>query len=199
MAKLNIKEERVPKRSEGPVIGVYVVEIPESPFFYIGSSCNLFNRAREHRKELRQGKHPSAKLQGLYDHEQEMSVTVLQKAASRDEAYDIEQELLDLNKDNPFCLNIARDARCASKGRPNPELAERNRARDGYTLTEKRLENIRLSQKPVVADGVRYPGVHAAARELGVTPTAIRHRIKSQTQNFQSWNYAEDEVDNSDL
>ena len=199
MKKLDIKEERVPKRSEGPVIGVYVVEIPEQPFFYIGSSGNLFTRARGHRKELRQGKHPNAKLQGLYDHEQEMTVTVLQKAATREEAYDIGQELLDLNKDNPFCLNLARDARSSSRGRPNPELAKRNRDREGYPLTEERLESIRRSQKPIVADGVHYSGVREAARAIGVVPKTVRERIKSKTQNFQNWHYVDDPLDNSDL
>lgn len=178
MKKLDIKEERVPKRSEGPVIGVYVVEIPESPFFYIGSSGNLFERAKAHKRELQRGKHHSEKLQGLYDHEQEMSVTVLQKAATRDEAYDIEQELLDLHLNNPFCLNLSASARNSNLLRPSV-LAEPDRDRINKGSTA----------RPVVGDGVEYPSIKAAARALGLDPASIRDRIKNKGKKSLSWSY----------
>lgn len=141
-------EEILPKYSDFSVPGVYIVEIPGSPYIYIGSTGNLNQRKRQHRSELNRGIHSNQKLQLLYSPKNGVDFKVAQRTQTREAALALEQELLDQHKNNPFCLNIATNARVPAAGmiRSDETRAKISQALKGRRPTEESKEKMRQAQ-----------------------------------------------------
>lgn len=97
--------------------GAYMVIHAPTLSKYIGSSNNLYTRFRAHRSGLLKGKHYCNGLLELYNRSNPNDFRfVWIKVNNRDVAYDIEQSLLDADKDCSLLLNSAIDARAPGKG-----------------------------------------------------------------------------------
>lgn len=109
---INEKSEvsAIPAHAEGPQPGVYRAYFPPSPFFYEGSTANLYHRVKDHESKLRKGSHKSPAVQKAYD-EAGRVVFEVQRTTNRQAAFEEEQRRLDASHGNPFCLNTSPDAR----------------------------------------------------------------------------------------
>jgi predicted GIY-YIG superfamily endonuclease len=96
--------------------GTYILFVPHSNEYYFGSAKNSARRLSEHRSQLNWNKHPIKKLQERYEETLHIQYVVFYRD-SWDAALDLEQDLIDLNKNDPLMLNIALNARSSGLGR----------------------------------------------------------------------------------
>lgn len=87
------------------IIGTYVLTDVKTKRFYVGSSYNVEKRISRHINELKQNIHHCLPFQQLWNSNGRVSQTIFQ-ADTREEAYELEQLIIDQNKDNPKLLNI---------------------------------------------------------------------------------------------
>jgi group I intron endonuclease len=85
--------------------GVYRIDLGNE-WYYVGSACNLKQRERQHRSDLRRGVHCNQIMQRAYDKYGQFSFMVLGRYAV-DEILGQEQALLDEHCGNAKCANIA--------------------------------------------------------------------------------------------
>lgn len=89
--------------------GVYSLTTPDESLFYIGSAADVNQRFKRHMASLEKGNHHNPHLQRLWN----AGVTFTLKkfrCDTREEAYRMEQVLLDCHYDDPGLLNICKDA-----------------------------------------------------------------------------------------
>ena len=97
-----------------PRIGVYLISNTINSDFYIGSTKNLVFRINNHRIKLRNNAHKNLKLQNSFNitncakHWFDICIIF---TSDREEAFDIEQYLLDYFKDKKGLCNISTNAR----------------------------------------------------------------------------------------
>lgn len=95
------------------IIAVYEIKNTVSGSFYIGSSTNLYERWRTHRKKLRSNRHPNPVLQSSWNKHGEEAF-VFMKIAAFDSVEDMEaaeEGLLDASIDHPKSCNLSRWAK----------------------------------------------------------------------------------------
>lgn len=90
--------------------GVYVIQPVDGSLTYVGSSKDVRRRLNEHFSELHRGVHPKAALQTEYKRSPKF-VVFLRITETREEAYDIEQQMLDQLGELDGFLNSSIDAR----------------------------------------------------------------------------------------
>lgn len=71
------------------------------------------------------------------------------------------------------------------------KMTESNRKREIHFTPDARAKQKRACQRPVMIDGIRYPGVTEAAIALGIGQTTVSYRLKSD--RFETWIYLEKE------
>lgn len=125
------------------LVGVYVIYNPDTLEFYIGTSKNIHNRLIRHRGMLFNETHYNINLQKSFYRSYYLQVMYF-ICTDRNSAYDLEQELIDSNIDNPSILNISVDSR---NSRKNLKFSEEtiNKIRSSWTTArrQKASENIR--------------------------------------------------------
>lgn len=94
----------------------YILTHVKSGDFYIGSTGDFKMRRHGHVKTLNKGIHANSKLQKRYDEDKELSFSIF-IANDREDAYKIEQELIDYHKNDPKFLNIGLDAKAPNLGK----------------------------------------------------------------------------------
>lgn len=150
----------------------YVLTHVPSGCFYVGSTSNPKRRLKEHLTSLKKGDHHCVKLQTLYNQAPTVKITECFITDTREDAYDLEQGLLDARCDDPNLLNVAKNARhswlglnhseetkqkigAAQKGelnhsfRKSPTQEHRDKisnANKGYKHSPEAREKIRLSK-----------------------------------------------------
>lgn len=77
---------------------------------YIGSTNDELTRKRTHTRKLINGNHPNKKFQAAFDRDQNFDFVAVE-VKDREEAFDLEQAIIDEFSDNKFLLNISRDSR----------------------------------------------------------------------------------------
>jgi group I intron endonuclease len=206
--------EDLPVYSEGAVVGAYVLAHKSTGCFYVGSSVNLRERINLHQSHLRRGIHANKKLAELVAHDDEVSVGVV-RTHTREEAYAIEQAVLDQHHGDPYCLNIAKDAKSSPKGRPlspetrhkqsqslqGREFSEESRlkmsqASLGVPKSQEHVAKMRQARKeinscPVIVEGTRFDSIAEACRQFNTLHQTVHRRIRSTDEKFKNWNYAE--------
>lgn len=75
-----------------------------------------------------------------------------------------------------------------------PDMSGENNPQYGTRLSEEERVKLSLAQrgkqgKPVIVDGVEYPSIFYAARELGIHKNTADHRLKSK--NYPNYTYKE--------
>lgn len=76
-------------------------------------------------------------------------------------------------------------------GEKNPFYGRTHTEATKKILSEKRKGNIPTNARKVEVDGIEYPSVSSAARNLGVSKGTIIHRIKSPNPKFITYHYAD--------
>lgn len=90
---------------ENNCVGAYVLTDVRSGKFYVGSSGELEKRLTRHLYDLRRNTHHCSPLQELWNKRGELVETIF-PTDTREEAYQLEQDLLDRFKDSNLLLNI---------------------------------------------------------------------------------------------
>jgi group I intron endonuclease len=90
---------------ENNIIGAYVLTDARTGKFYVGSSQDIKKRISRHISDLRRRDHHCPGLQELWNKNGRLIETIFH-AENRDEAYILEQDLLDRFKDSDKLLNI---------------------------------------------------------------------------------------------
>jgi predicted GIY-YIG superfamily endonuclease len=103
----NVKKSRLAQNK----IGAYVVIHAPTGKFYIGSSEDTHGRYSHHMWALKEGRHKNSALQELYTGDLTEFKRECIYTKTRETAYQVEQDLITANLNNPLCLNIANNAR----------------------------------------------------------------------------------------
>jgi group I intron endonuclease len=192
---------------------VYLITHPESNSVYVGSTNDIQRRQREHNKCLRKGNHPNPKLQEAFNRNAVIEYEVI-PTATRDEAYAMEQKLMDDYRAGGNLLNISPVANNSIPGWKQPEESiERMRlSSTGKSHTEesrqkmsdmrrgipksdearaKHSETLRARARPISINGVEYAGIQDAVDKTGMTYNTISNRIRSNSDIFSGWKWNE--------
>lgn len=194
-----------PVRKEHSFPAAYQLTHVATGDVYVGSTHDLYTRINKHRTGLSVGEHRNHKLQSAHDTSPEFRVHYL-PTNTREEALDLEQSLLDDLRQCDHVLNIAMDARKSGLGVIRSEstrekLREINRrqfsseearqrhseiTRSKFEDPEYRARHIAIAAErrgvPIEYNGVSYPSIKGAARELGILEGTLRYRLKKSTQ-----------------
>ena len=86
--------------------------------FYIGQAVNIKKRWKRHLQELKYGNHYNCRLQNIYNKygENSLEFSVVEECDLSD-LDNLEQILLDAHYEDPFCINISKDATSPTRGR----------------------------------------------------------------------------------
>lgn len=188
--------------------GAYVITHMESGKRYIGSTSDLRARKTVHMAYLNTGTHVNQALQEAFNSDPDLEFRFY-PTETREEAYDIEQLLLDRNHGKPDCLNIASNARLPWLGRKHTEetkakMSETASQRPDLSDEEKqRLRILRVgiphsdevrsrmseshkgkpspAARPVMVNGVLYRSGLEAARMLGMPASTVKKKLNDPT------------------
>ena len=193
-------EDQLP-RGMGESPGAYIVEHVKSGDFYVGSSAKLGVRKRLHMSTLRHGINRNEALQKAYDKDPGLRFTFV-PTSTPEAAVEYEQKLLDHHRGDPKLLNIAIDAKSSGKGLVRSEETRakisaagmgREAFNKGKPLSEHHHQSVIASReklaKPVSIEGVIYPSLAEATRQLNLTLGCAVKRVRSQTDQFRNWHY----------
>ena len=116
-------EEITHKEYRG-VSGAYVITHKPTGKSYVGSTNDLYMRTKRHVNDLNKGACSNAPLQSVFNDSADIDLKVY-KTSTREEAYQLEQKILDENNN---LFNIATDAKLPTKGKTlSPEHLEKLR------------------------------------------------------------------------
>lgn len=104
-------------------IGTYVLTHVTSRKFYVGSSGQLTKRIDRHYRELNSKKHHNKPLQDLWDKCPKLEISFFY-TETRDDAYNLEQDLLDRYKSSDELLNIGITVKGGDNLTRNPNRKE---------------------------------------------------------------------------
>lgn len=159
-----------PKHGE-VVYVAYLIHHVESGKVYVGSSGTPQRRISRHYSNLKLNKHPNPVFQAYYDVDPKLR-HVLYQVGSREEAFALEQALLDYFAADGRLINHDLDAISQFK---SPRQVEA------------RLRRYEIDSKPVMADGVRYESQNDCARKIGISIPTIHWRIQSHKAKYTGW------------
>lgn len=213
------------------ICGAYTILHLESGQKYIGSSDDLHARKGQHLRSLRSNTHINSGLQAAFNQDQDLQFN-FHPTDTREEAFDVEQLLLDTNWGKPELLNRAPIARNpgigqewtperiqklsdANKGkqpwlgkkhseetkakmsaaatlRPERSDEEKQRLRElrvGIPHREEVRQRMSESHRgkpsgaaiPVMINGVEYRSGLDAARQLGMSASAVKKKLNDPT------------------
>lgn len=154
--------------------GVYMFHNPETGEAYIGSSNDVERRKKTHELKLKNNEHGNRRFQAAYNRNSNFEF-VAAPIDTRQEAFDVEQELLDEFGGSRYLLNMSMNARHC-----NVEASEETRRKlseslRGLKRSEETREKIRQAKL-----GVPRP-LHVGERlkelRTGV-PLSAEHRAK---------------------
>jgi group I intron endonuclease len=127
------------------VIGTYTLTDSRTGKFYVGSTKDIAKRVERHFKELRENRHHCKPLQELWNGGKVHLVISEYATESREEAYLLEQDIIDRHLESPFLLNIGMGVRGGDNLSRNPNR-EAILAQIKKSLIEK-LESLTLIEK----------------------------------------------------
>lgn len=193
--------------------GIYVIADLDAAKAYVGSSTFCVRgRLIRHNREMRNGEHVNENLQDAYNKGHRLHAIPIPVEAGVNVRV-LEQAVLDEFFPTGVLYNISDDVRhggkegwnqteeakakisAARSGQPiHPNTIAASRAlRLGVPRTEEEKEYLRnhpqaIEQARVVRiNGVEYPSIKEANRQLGIPKATIRHRLQSNSEQFREW------------
>lgn len=170
--------------------GSYILTHVPTGMFYVGSSGNIAERMKNHRKELVKGRHHAVALQAVFTSWLDIHVNFV-VAQTREEALEQEQIALNLVHGHANCCNTSKSAYFSSEHLHSRKASLKSaETRRGRTASREVVERQAAGRsKRVLIDDIEYPSVKSAASALGVTPGAVVQGLKNGTQRHQTWRY----------
>lgn len=155
--------------------GVYRINIENN--YYYGSSGNIQKRIDQHRLALTRGKHENMYIQNTYNKYKNFQVEVISEELTRQEAFQLEQKLINEHIGKKSCMNINPIASQppvrygADNPSKNPEVIKKGLA------TKKKNGTLAPSQDPLVAKKI-------SISKIGKTPSEETKKKMSDSQKM---------------
>jgi group I intron endonuclease len=102
------------------VTGVYTLTDSRTGKFYVGSTSDIAKRAHRHFKELRENRHHCIPFQKLWNSGKVNLVLSEFPTETREEAYLLEQDIIDRHQDSQLLLNVGLGVRGGDNLSRNP-------------------------------------------------------------------------------
>lgn len=166
-------------KSTEKVCGVYAIKTPNGDM-YVGGTTNMYQRWKEHRSELRHKRHHAKKLQEAYDkYGDQLDFLVLELCCTADlkavEQKHITEGNANLNTskfvDNNWLNEGYKERMKEFYDRPE---VKKFRQELGKRTTQYKMRSVDCS------DGSCFDSMADAARQFGVTVSAIKHLCTTQ-------------------
>lgn len=167
--------------------GTYMLMNTITGNFYIGSAADIIGRIRNHRVMIKNKNHNNEKIKELSrKHTPDKFDFFIIYTTDREMAYDIEQFLLDLYKDNKFKMNVSINARLAQYGLEHTEAQRQAASANIKTLMED--PNFIIRNKEAVKEAVgrkvyAYGNVYASITEAHTTLGILLHIFRALLDN----------------
>lgn len=71
------------------------------------------------------------------------------------------------------------------------KISEANIKRNSSPEFRKKLSDVSVNKRPCVIDGIWYESIRQASNKLDIKWDKVSDRIKSKSEKFKNWNYAE--------
>lgn len=173
--------------------GVYILRFPTG-HFYIGSTGDFNRRRNKHIRDFLSGRQ-SQRMQVLFTNPEVLNWDWID-CVSREHAYVVEAQYIDRYIGDPFCCNTVnpKDPGRHQLGVPMDEsirnkIAEPKKGRrhsEAHAVAMKQATQESRGHK-VEVDGVTYPSIREAGRDLGVTGPTVLSRARSSRSEFATW------------
>ena len=188
--------------------GVYIIKHMPTGSFYVGNTTEIGRRLSHHFGNLQSNRHDCSRLQELYNRSDYLDFAFkYTMIVDKDERFDLEEDILAKNIDNPLILNTVVNGRTwIHKKNENivgpyrEKLSEWASSRTGdknpfygKSHTEDTKKKMRVSKlgkenpsahSAVVINGIYYKSQTHASQELGVNSSTISHRVKNDNPLF---------------
>jgi len=160
---------------------VYEIWIGER--FYQGSTNDVAIRMAAHRYELRAGKHTNPIMQNAWNKYQTFEWQILYECEDRDTALAHEQACLDINVDDPQCMNIARQASSGMAGRRHTDATKEKlrQANLGKRMSAKSRSKVSRALRKRTRKPETGRRISAALKARGIRPGAEALRRSRET------------------
>ena len=79
----------------------------------------------------------------------------------------------------------------SNNGMKRQEVRDKLKGREISNETRKKLSDVSVHKRPCIIGGVWYESIRHASNQLGVKWDMVSDRIKSKSEKFKNWNYAE--------
>lgn len=208
------------------VNGVYLIYQEDTRMVYVGSSGMPGLRTSRHLTLLRGGRHENPVFQKLFNTNPNFYF-VYYTVDTREDAYKLEQSLVDYYAGTGKLINIGMDVLAPNRGKvASAETREKQRiAKLGVARSEEAKQRVsegmigrvqseetrqklsdakkgkpqpdhiaelcrernRLRSKPVSIDGVVYPSVREASRQLNVKRDTVKTRLRTSNPTWVNW------------
>jgi group I intron endonuclease len=178
--------------------GAYVFICPLGNQVYVGSTNDLHQRMIAHKSMLSLGNHHNKELQSLHDSCSGDLQVVLHFCVTRDEAYELEQKILDGSFQNGWLLNIAIDVRASTKGLSRSlETKEKIRVANlGKSHTQETREKMSISRMGKVPSQDTREKI-GLARRGKVHSDEAKEKIRANTKGVNSMSIKVDGIEYS--
>lgn len=159
-------------------MGVYVIRHNPSGMIYVGSSSDIDTRIRKHKNFLENGTHVNKKLQEAFDRDGNFVYLTVKITSDREEAFDLEQKMLDDYHPKGKLFNTAINARKSSKGLPTSSY-QKQRVKEihsGKVLSDLHKQKLLTANKNKIVSEETKKKL-SAARQQRVTSDETRRKI----------------------
>ena len=79
----------------------------------------------------------------------------------------------------------------SNNGMKRKEVRDKLKGRKISDETRKKLSDVSIHKRACIIDGVWYESIREASNQLGIKWDMVSDRIKSKSEKFKNWNYAE--------
>lgn len=146
--------------------GAYVLKHPSTGKMYIGSSINMYGRYFNHQGALRANRHKNPNLQAAFNACDKLDF-VFYKTDDREEAFKLEQALIDYYMPQGVLFNVGEDVHAPNLGREfSEETKEKiSKVRTGTKASEEtkaKLSKMRKGIKKSLDHRLKIAEVHKA-------------------------------------
>jgi len=172
--RLGLVIDNVPSCSHGgpKTVGAYLLLHLRTKKVYVGSHMNLYSRKYQHDFLLKRGIHFIKEFQEAFNEDQRLIVMFI-GTTDREQAYDLEQHILDKFYSTGLLFNVAKNARLANKDLPVSDETRRKLS----IAAKGRVQN---------AEWIKKRTQHLIGRKLNdETIEKIRNKAKERGINPQ--------------
>lgn len=165
------------------ISGIYLIATPNGSK-YIGSSNNIYRRWSEHRRNLRNGKHHSKRLQAAWDkYKGDLRFEVICECPI-ESLIEMEQKHIEEMQASLNTTNYVNNVWCNPETREKLTLIHQS-AEWKKSRSEIAVRVVATRRVPVnCSNGKNYTSFSEAAKDFGVKPSNIKALTRSQRQGI---------------